>query len=278
MKNLRITTLLLALCCTPVVAGGATLCGRPTGLGYITVNSTPYGCIKGGTYSTVRSDYAEINANYDYVCITYTSDISPSNELALGHHYVSYCSAQSSTYACNKENKYSSSGCTTCTGGYASKSDNHKTTSCNYCKPNYYWNGSGCTACASGTVTSGSDFHKETSCSASGCSANQYFNGSICVTCPTGSYASDTPTPHSNTSCDYCNLGYYYKEGSGCIMCPYNTVAPIAPAFGGYKRPIEECCLTEDATFSDETGTFTINSYDTTTRPGAFSKCCYDGE
>ncbi len=292
MKNLRLTHILTVMVIIlPTAVHGAqigylTVCGTIPGW-TVRDHGHDYGCLKDGTYQTDHSNWVDPDPSdkFDYVCLDYLHDISTEADLELWHHYLSYCSPRTDTYACAKEKRYSSSGCTTCTGGYASKTDNHQTTSCRYCKPNYYYTDSGCVPCPSGQVTSGADFHQETSCKTTSpvtppvplgiCVPVQYAASSTeCKPCERGSAGSDGApgTTHGNRVCNYCSGNFYWNETtSSCVPCPLadgedDTLIPLLSVYK-YKRPITECCKSPSTEFTDISGTYSFTA-----------ECCYSDE
>lgn len=82
-----------------------------------------------------------------------------------------------------------------------------------------------------------------------------------CTLCPDGGAAS-LEDGHTNTTCEYCAYKFYYN-GTACVACPSGGKTD---GMAKYRRPITECCW-QDATGSDETGTFEYI--------GGASDCCY---
>ncbi len=249
MKNLRLTHILTAMVfILPTAVHGAQICGRISGSVIHTPDGQGYMGLKGGTHTGASWEAVELNNAFDYVCLNYTADISTSEDLDLFHHYLSYSSVETNTYACAKEKRYSSSGCVACDNGYASETDNHKKTTCTMTPPPIIQ-----------------------------CPPTQYFTPAGCQTCPSGSLGADPMMLipgqyHSNIVCDYCAPGYYWPGGAAifCEPCPAMPGAtqavpsPTPSLTVKYRRPITECCEPANKEFTDSSGTYTLSD-----------TCCY---
>ncbi len=163
MPNLNaglVSVLCIYACVMPVY--GATFCGEISstyGMLREPGSTQTKACISGTyDYNGPTPTYVQFK-NYDYVCVSYSSSTTDQ----LMHTYLQNCTVQTSTYKCNANRYYSSSGCTACPTGSAAGSSTHTNTSCQYCTDGYYYNAGSCKPCPSygdNPTTTGGTFYR----------------------------------------------------------------------------------------------------------------------